>query len=79
MSENREQIASLVSRHMPDHRVPGLDDLLLNALDSIKVLGLVVELQDHFGVTIDGALVNTANFQTVRTLAAMVARLQQGS
>lgn len=72
------QVAEIVSRFLPDSRVLGADEPLLVELDSIKILGLVVELQDHFGVEIDGALVSAANFQTVRALADMVARLLPG-
>jgi len=49
----------------------------LPELDSMAVLELVLELEQHFGITIEGEDVTADVFETLGSLAAFVAEKQR--
>ena len=54
------------------------DDLALvgeqSGVDSVSVLRLVMALEQRFGIVIEDADINLANFQTLRGLMALIER-----
>jgi acyl carrier protein len=45
-------------------------------MDSMDIIALIAELEDHFGITISMREKTEANFRNVDTLAVMVERLR---
>ena len=52
----------------------GLDFIENGMLDSLDVINLVVALDDHYGISIDGMDIVPENFSTVESIIALLVK-----
>ena len=71
--------ANLVAADTPEPIDESTPLLQLGVLDSLRTAMLLIFIRDELGAHISPALINARNFQNVRTIAALVASLANGS
>ena len=70
----KEKIAAILAGIRPefDFSAPGVDFIEEGMLDSFDVITLVTELDEQFGISIDGVDVMPENFATVDKIEALL-------
>ena len=70
----KEQIISILSNLRPefDFTQEGVDFIEEGMLDSFDVVNLVSDLDDAFGISIDGVDILPENFATVESIAQLL-------
>jgi acyl carrier protein len=78
MIEAHPRIKAIVARtlRVPEHELVAQDILRREDTDSLDLIGIVIEAEAEFGVSIDDAEVDALN--TVGDLAALVDRKRAG-
>lgn len=73
------KLSSVLRDHIPDERGPGLltaDEKLVDlGIDSLRLVELIIALEDAFQVVIPDEEMLAENFQTVGAVAALVDRI----